>query len=251
MRDALAKWLPITLWLPQYDRRFLGRDLVGGLAVWAVLVPQAVGYAALAGAPPQAGLFAALAAGVAYAVFGTCGQLDVGPSSTIAITAAAILARVVTEFPQEQYTVLLAALALVTGAVLVAAGLMRLGFVSEFLARPVIIGFISGVGVFIIAGQLPKLLGLTVQPGNVPETLWRTVGALEELGWQTPLLGVGALAALLVLRHVAPRVPWALARRGGLGRAQPCLRPPGGGRGHDPRRADRPPQPRRAVARAR
>ena len=142
--------------------------------MWAVLVPQAVAYAALAGAPPEAGLFAALAAGIAYAVFGTCGQLDVGPSSTIAITSAAILVPVAREFPNEEYTSLLAALALFTGVVLVAAGLMRLGFVSEFLARPVLVGFISGVGIFIIAGQLSKLLGLSVPSGNVPEMLWRT-----------------------------------------------------------------------------
>jgi len=208
--EALARHLPITQWLPRYERRFLARDLLGGLAVWAVLVPQAVAYAALAGAPPQAGLFAALAAGVAYAVFGTCGQLDVGPSSTIAITSAAILVPVAREFPNEEYTALLAALALFTGVVLVAAGLMRLGFVSEFLARPVLVGFISGVGIVIIVGQLPKLLGLTVQSGNVPETLWRTAKELGELGWETPVLGVGALAALIVLRHFAPRVPWAL-----------------------------------------
>jgi sulfate permease, SulP family len=208
--DTLARYLPITQWLPRYERRFLARDLLGGLAVWAVLVPQAVAYAALAGAPPEAGLFAALAAGIAYAVFGTCGQLDVGPSSTIAVTAAAVLVPVTKEYPSENYTSLLAALALFTGAVLVGAGLMRLGFVSEFLARPVLVGFISGVGVVIIAGQLPKLLGLTVPSGNVPETLWRTVSELDEVGWETPVLGVGALVALLVLRHVAPRVPWAL-----------------------------------------
>ena len=88
---------------------------------------------------------------------------------------------------------------------------MRLGFVSEFLARPVLVGFISGVGIFIIVGQLPKLLGLSVQSGNVPETLWRTIGELDELGWETPVARRAAsLAALLVLRHFAPRVPWAL-----------------------------------------
>ena len=210
MAEAIARYVPIAQWLPRYERGFLARDLLGGLAVWAVLVPQAVAYAALAGAPPQAGLFAALAAGIAYAVFGTCGQLDVGPSSTIAITSAAVLVPVTKEFPEEAYTSLLAALALFTGVVLVAAGLMRLGFVSEFLARPVLVGFISGVGVVIIAGQLPTLLGLTVQRGNVPETLWRTAKELGEVSWATLAIGAGALAALVVLRHFAPRVPWAL-----------------------------------------
>src|SRR6476646_1844172 len=103
MRERLARYVPITHWLPRYERSFLGADLLAGLAIWAVLVPQAVAYAALAGAPPEAGLFTALAAGVAYAVFGTCRQLEVGPSSTISITAAAALATVVAKFPGRDY----------------------------------------------------------------------------------------------------------------------------------------------------
>ena len=136
MSERIARYVPITQWLPRYQRSFLGADLLAGLAVWAVLVPQAVAYAALAGAPPEAGLATALAAGVLYAIFGTCRELDVGPSSTIAITAAAALAPVAATFPAQEYTALLAALALLTGVVLVVAGALRLGFVAEFLARP-------------------------------------------------------------------------------------------------------------------
>ena len=99
LTSLIDRYVPIAQWLPRYERSFLGADLLAGLAVWAVLVPQAVAYAALAGAPPEAGLFAALAAGVAYAVFGTCRQLDVGPSSTISITAAAAMATVMAKFP--------------------------------------------------------------------------------------------------------------------------------------------------------
>ena len=116
----------------------------------------------LAGAPPQAGLFTALAAGVLYAVFGTCRELDVGPSSTIAITAAAVLVPVVAAFPAQQYPVILAALAVLTGLTLLAAGALRLGLVADFLARPVLIGFISGIGVVIIVGsaaEAPRAAG--------------------------------------------------------------------------------------------
>jgi high affinity sulfate transporter 1 len=210
MTEALARFVPITQWLPRYEREFLSGDLLAALAVWAVLVPQAVAYAALAGAPPEAGLAAALAAGIAYAVLGTCRELDVGPSSTVAITAAAILLPVTREFPEQPYTTLLAALAVLTGAVLVVAGLLRLRFVSEFLARPVLVGFVSGIGVVIIVGQLPKLLGLSVPTGNVPETLGGIVRDLGEVDRRTLVVGGSALLVLLVLRQVAPRFPAAL-----------------------------------------
>ena len=210
MTELLARYVPITRWLPRYQRSDINSDAIAALAVWAVLVPQAVAYAALAGAPPQAGLFTALGAGVLYAVFGTCRELDVGPSSTIAITAAAVLVPVAATFPTTPYPVLLAALALLTGVVLLLAGALRLGLVADFLARPVLVGFMSGVGVVILVGQLPKLLGLQVETGKVPETVWRTLGSLDETTWLTALVGCASLIALLVLRRVAPRVPWPL-----------------------------------------
>jgi SulP family sulfate permease len=212
--DRLAHHVPITRWLPRYERSYLSSDLLAALAVWAVLVPQAVAYAALAGAPPQAGLYTALAAGVLYAIFGTCRELDVGPSSTIAITAAAVLAPVAVAFPAQQYTVLLAALAILTGVALLAAGALRLGLIAEFLARPVLVGFISGIGVVIIVSQLPTLLGLPVDRGNVPETMWREFGLLAGIGWRTPVIGCASLLVLIVLHRVAPKVPWALVVAG-------------------------------------
>jgi sulfate permease, SulP family len=208
--EKLARHLPIIAWLPGYERSFLGRDLLAALAVWAVLVPQAVAYAALAGAPPEAGLATALGAGVLYAIFGTCRELDVGPSSTVAITAAAVLVPVAAAFPAISYGALLAGLAILTGVILVAAGLFRLGFVSEFLARPVLVGFVSGIGVVIIVGQIPKLIGVPVESGNVPEMLWRELAGLGDISWPTFLVGAASLVALLVLRRLAPRVPWAL-----------------------------------------
>ena len=210
MSDRLSRYIPITRWLPRYERSWLGSDLLAAAAVWAVLVPQAVAYAALAGAPPEAGLFTALAAGVLYAVFGTCRELEVGPSSTISITAAAALIPVAAAFPNQQYTVLLATLAVLTGVALLLAGALRLGLVAQFLARPVILGFISGIGVVIIVGQIPNLLGISVESGNVPETIWRIFGSLDEAGWRTALVGGVSLVALLGLRRLAPRVPWAL-----------------------------------------
>ena len=183
MSERIARYVPITHWLPRYQRSFLGADLLAGLAVWAVLVPQAVAYAALAGAPPEAGLFAALAAGVAYAVFGTCRELDVGPSSTIAITAAAALATVAAKFPAQDYVTLLGgARPAHRQSRSSSPGCSASGSSPSSSRVPVLIGFISGIGVVIIIGQLPKLLGLPVESGNVPETLWRIVDSLGRAG---------------------------------------------------------------------
>jgi len=212
--ELFARYVPITQWLPRYQRSYLGGDALAAIAVWAVLVPQSVAYAAIAGAPPQAGLFTALAAGFLYAVFGTCRELSVGPSSTVAVTAAAVLVPVAATFPTQQYPTLLAALTILTGLALLAAGALRLGLVADFLARPVLVGFISGVGVVILVGQLPKLLGITVESGKVPETIWRLLGSLHGIDWFTTLIGCTSLVALLVLRRVAPRVPWALVVTG-------------------------------------
>src|SRR5258708_2151102 len=115
MPEFFARHVPIATWLPAYDRTWLRGDAFAAVAGWGVLVPQAVGYAPVAGAPPPAGLFAALGAGVLYAIFGTCRELDVGPSSTIAVTAAAVLVPVAAEHPEDDYVALLAALALLTG----------------------------------------------------------------------------------------------------------------------------------------
>ncbi|MEI7760697.1 MAG: sulfate permease [Thermoleophilia bacterium] len=210
MRERLGRFAPIVVWLPAYPRSFFGRDLLAALAVWALLVPQAVGYAVLAGAPPEAGLATAFAAGVLYAVFGTCRQLDVGPSSMTAVTAAAVLVPVVALYPDVPYAVLLAALAVLTGVLLIIAGVLRLGFVSEFLARPVLVGFVSAVAFLIIGGQIPKLLGIPAEAGNLPEQIWREARTFADISWNTAAVGCVSLVALLVLRQLAPRVPWAL-----------------------------------------
>ena len=157
-------------------RRGCAPTLFAAIAVWAVLVPQAVGYAAIAGAPPQAGLFAALGAGVLYAIFGTCRELDVGPSSTIAVTAAAVLvAGRGRESGRRLRRAARGARACSPASCSPRPALLRLGFVAEFLARPVLLGFISGIGIVIAVGQLPSLLGIT--DPSTPGTCRRRSGA--------------------------------------------------------------------------
>ena len=151
--------LPVRDWLPKYKRRWLLRDLVAAAAVWAVLVPEGMAYASLAGLPPQYGLFAALAPLLAYAVLGTCRQLTVGPSSAVAAYSAAAVAPLALG-DGGRFIALSALLALLVGVFLLAAGLARAGFIADFFARPVLTGFVGGLALVISVGQLSKLFGV-------------------------------------------------------------------------------------------
>ena len=158
VEERVAHWLPILQWARGYDRSALIGDLRGGVTVWAVVTPQAIAYASLAGAPPEAGFYAALVAAVGYALFGTSRHLSVGPSSTPAVVAASLVVAAGVLTPDVAVT--LAALALSAGLMLMVAGVLRLGFIADFLSRPVLVGFISGVAIDVIVGQVPTLLGV-------------------------------------------------------------------------------------------
>ena len=205
---VLVGALPALGWLPGW-RDGLGRNVVAAFAVWAVLVPQSMAYAALAGVPPVHGLYAAAAALLVYGLLGTSGQLNVGPSSGVAVLSAATVAPLALG-DGDRYLVLSAALALLTGAVLVVAGLVRLGFVAEFLAKPVLAGYVIGLALVITVGQLSALLGVTIDADGFFGKAADIVRAVPDVDGRTAALGVGTLAFLLALRAVAPRAPGAL-----------------------------------------
>ena len=207
-RGAVAWAIPATEWLPHW-RGLLKRDAVAALGVWALLVPQSMAYATLAGVPPIYGLYAAVAGLVVYGLLGTSRELNVGPSSGVAVMTAATVAPLAAG-DGEAYLALSGALALVTGLILVAGGLTRLGFIAEFLARPVLAGYFVGLALIIIVSQLPALLGLPVPSGGFFEKLWDLAGDSVDVSWSTAAVGVCSLALVLVLQRVAPRVPGAL-----------------------------------------
>ena len=207
-RGAVAWAIPATEWLPHW-RGLLKRDAVAALGVWALLVPQSMAYATLAGVPPIYGLYAAVAGLVVYGLLGTSRELNVGPSSGVAVMTAATVAPLAAG-DGEAYLALSGALAVVTGLILVAGGLTRLGFIAEFLARPVLAGYFVGLALIISVSQLPALLGLPVPSGGFFEKLWDLAGDSVDVSWSTAAVGVCSLALVLVLQRVAPRVPGAL-----------------------------------------
>ena len=206
--ERVARWVPLLQWAPSYSRAALPGDLRGGLTVWAVVTPQAIAYASLAGAPPEAGFYAALAAAVGYAFFGTSRHLSVGPSSTPAVVAASLVAAA--GVLSGDVAVTLAALALSAGVLLIIGGVLRLGFIADFLSRPVLVGFISGVAIDVIVGQLPALLGVTKSTGDTFERGYSTLTQLDDVLLVNGVVSVVAIASLVLLGWLLPKVPGAL-----------------------------------------
>jgi SulP family sulfate permease len=198
--------LPIRHWLPQYERRWLRPDLVAAAAVWAVLVPEGIAYASLAGMPPATGLFAALAPLLVYAVLGTCRQLTVGPSSAIAAFSAAAVAPLALG-DSGRFIALSALLALLVGALLLAAGLARAGFIADFFARPVLTGFVAGLALVIGVSQVSKLLGVEGSGTTFFGKLEALVRQLGNTDLVTLAIGLVALAVIFGLRAFAPKAP--------------------------------------------
>jgi high affinity sulfate transporter 1 len=198
--------LPLFVSLTGYRPGWLRGDVVAGLTVWAVLVPEALAYASIAGVSPVVGLYAAPGALILYAAFGSSKHLVVGPmAATAALSAAAV--GDVAAGDAGAFAALTVAIALITAVLALVAGLLRLGLVANLISEPVLKGFIVGLALTIIVGQVPKLLGVEKGEGNFFGQLWHLVTHLGQSRWLTAVVGFGSLAVVLVLRRVAPVVP--------------------------------------------
>jgi sulfate permease, SulP family len=200
---------PLFRSLRGYQRSWLRGDAVAGLTVWAVLVPEALAYASIAGVSPVVGLYAAPAALLLYAAFGSSRHLVTGPMSATAALSAAAVAQLATQ-GSGRFVQLTVALAITTGVAAVLAGLLRLGFLASFISEPVLKGFIIGLALTIVAGQLPKLFGVEGGQGDFFEKLWDLVTDLGDTHLLTLALGLVSLALVLGLRRLAPVVPGSL-----------------------------------------
>lgn len=201
--------LPIRDWGRQYRREWLGRDLLGGAVVTALAIPQALGYAVIAGVPVQVGLYAIPVALIAYAVFGSSPHVSVGPVSTVSVVSGSIVA-VHAGGDAERAVELTVALALLSGAILIVAGLLRTGWVAEFLSKPIVSGFVFGLSIVIIVGEVPRLLGLPPGDGTVFVRMFGILTSISSLDAETALLGVVCLAVLFLGSALTRMVPWGL-----------------------------------------
>src|ERR1700712_4225454 len=162
-----------------YERAWVRTDMLAGLTVWAVLVPEALAYASIAGVSPVVGLYAAPAALVFYAAFGSSRHLVVGPMSATAALSASTVAQFVAP-GSGQFAAMTAALAIATGAVALVAGLARLGFLANFISEPVLKGFIVGLALTIIIGQVPALFGVSKGSGDFFAKTWDLITKLGD-----------------------------------------------------------------------
>lgn len=204
---TLARWTPGLVDLRHYQRGWLGPDLVAGVVLAAILVPQGMAYAELAGLPPVTGLYTTVACLVAYAVFGPSRVLVLGPDSSVSpLILASITPLLVTGDPSSAI-VLAGMLAVLVGLIEIGLGVAKLGFVADLLSSEVRVGYLNGLALTIIVGQLPKLFGFSTDADGFVDEIRQFVRHLDETDTTTLLTGLCVLAVLLLLPLVTRRVP--------------------------------------------
>jgi high affinity sulfate transporter 1 len=206
---AWTRFAPIGAWLPRYDRAWAPADILAGLAIWAVMVPEGMAYAGIVGVPAIMGLYTIVPPLIAYAVFGTSRVLVVGPDTATgvisALTVGALAAR-----GSGEFVALTGTLAVMIGGFFLLFGILRMGWVAAFISTPVMRGFIEGLILVTILGQIPTLLGLHGASGGFFARLWFLAQHLSQVSLPAATCGALSLAAMLLLRRFAPRIPAAL-----------------------------------------
>lgn len=195
----LARYFPVLDWGRHYTTTALSNDVIAALIVTIMLIPQSLAYALLAGLPPEAGIYASIVPIMLYAIFGTSRALAVGPVAVVSLLTASAIGQVA-EQGTAGYAVAALTLAFLSGGFLVLMGLLRLGFLANFLSHPVIAGFITASGVLIATSQLKHILGIDAHGHTLPEMLTSIFAHLPQINWITLGLGLAATGFLFWAR---------------------------------------------------
>jgi len=212
-RGRLTRIAPGVAALGDYERSSFRPDLLAGVTVWAMLVPQALGYSSLAGMPTVNGLYAALGAMLIYWIWGSSRELNVGPESTVAIMVATVLTPMAAS-GSEEYADLAATLAILVGLVLLIGGLLRVGRIADVLSRPILAGYIFGSGLLIIGSQLADLTGIEADDSLYATDIGAVLRNLDMLDLPTLFIGAGSIAVVLLVKRFTPAIPGALVAVG-------------------------------------
>ena len=199
MKPNIFRYLPILEWSRQYNRTSLTNDMMAAVIVTIMLVPQSLAYALLAGLPPEAGIYASIVPIVLYAIFGSSRVLAVGPVAVVSLLTASAVGQVA-ETGTAGYAIAALTLAALSGGFLVLLGLLRLGFLANFLSHPVIAGFITASGILIAMSQLKHILGVSAHGHTLPEMVQSLAEHLDQSNLITLGIGVSAIVFLFWVR---------------------------------------------------
>ena len=208
--SGLKKYIPMLDWLPHYQPSWLRFDLLAGLTTAAVVIPQAMAYATIAGLPVEVGLYAALTPMLVYVLLGTSRVLSVSVTSTVSMLTAAVLVAAVPGGDPSQVITAAGTLAALVGLLLILAGVLKLGFLANFISDPVLTGFKAGIGVVIFVGQIGKAVGISVPKGGFVATVIGTIQGLDAVDWVTIFITLLTLAILILLPRFNRRIPASL-----------------------------------------
>src|SRR5215475_6776705 len=201
--------LPVLSWLPAYRHEWLLPDVLAGLAVWAVMVPEGMAYSGIVGVPPIMGLYTIVPPLIAYALLGTSRLLVVGPDTATGLISALTIGAIAVQ-GTASFNALTSTLAILIGAFFLLFGALRMGWVAAFIPTPVMRGFIEGLVCVTIIGQVPHLLGIEGTSGSFFAKLWFVLQHLPEVAFAPALTGLLSLLALQLLRRLLPGIPAAL-----------------------------------------
>ncbi len=204
--SSLQRYFPILKWLPRYQRRWLRPDLIAGLTVWMVMVPEAMAYAGIAHVPPLMGLYTVPLPLFAYAILGSSRLMVVGPDSATALISASVVGGLAGA-GSARFMALTSALAIAVGVFFFVFGLLKMGWIASFISQPVMTGFLEGIVLVTILGQVPALLGVPEAHGRFFVKLWGIIQESSQMSWLVPAIGLGSLMLLFLLRRWAPRLP--------------------------------------------
>ncbi len=209
VRSGAGRGWPVFSWIQGYQGDWLRPDVIAGLTVCAILVPEGMAYAQLAGVPPETAFYAAPIGLLAYAALGSSRQLVVAVSSAIAIMSGATIS-LIAPGGSPEYLALTAALALLAGLVSIAAGLLKLGRIAQFFSESVLLGFVFGLALLITIKQIPKLLGIEAEGETAVQLVIDIIPQVRETHLLTLALGIVDIVALVILERRLPRIPAAL-----------------------------------------
>jgi len=209
LKKLLHRYLPILTWLPKYKPSWLRYDFIAGLTIWAVLVPEAMAYAGIVGVPPIMGIYTIPIPLFFYAIFGTSRQLVVGPDSATALISASAVGALAAVGAAE-YLALTSAMAIAVGVFFIVFGFLRMGWIANFISIPVMTGFLEGIVLVTIIGQVPKLFGIEGGGGGFFEKVWLIILGLPDTNLIALALGVGSLVLIFAIERYVPKLPASL-----------------------------------------